>query len=723
MAYIVGRNISAPDMLDQIDIAITHQIVVTAYSVTGNGNGSAIGIDKSGNQVTPQTWTLTCKSDTSKFEVEGSISGQTDDATVGEPYDNGEVKFLIIEGSNEWQEGDIISFEVKNTTTTPLVPIEPSYLAKLRSRGVVVYNNKPRQTIMRYHTAYLGKDRGFSTNSDSILITGLYKPMTSNTTKSGYGTDSNYVQANYILLTDLLEDSQFIDNIPEVRTTVVNIRPDHSLWFYSADAYTSSRGTRSHFSIGEFKGRWFIEVSLYNTTNNIKYAVNFLRKNKVYNAGTKTGVYADKVDNTFYDYIPDNDRAIAKNEVLPDSIDTSDYITYVVCTDRTNGNIDVYINGENVYSATDNGYVKGLYHYLSKLTTAEYGDTFTLDEYWTQADVDNYMQNKPQAGTYPNLASVLSLNESVQEHQNRFYKKDKDLYYLGGIENFETQYLAENVAITLGRVQDRIKCKSYHLFTDKPYMYLMSLTNVYNSFDDSLYISSSNLFSTMTGLGVGYYGKPYSPAPKNYEHRIDKFWFSFDTDFKNSSLTYKIYQPDNSNVSAPSYYCKADQMLTQTEAFKANFGMHYYTYYNDWEKVDDLFAFTEVKNPNSVFIGVAPNYWRYHSYSTMYTTYKFDTAPIISKWSSSVSITQDSDNPLIYPIQFYTKKVINSASKNSLRRVYYGTSKHFLKVYGQGVAPEDTLTNGGTTYVTMGSSIRSGSNELYLIKLDEEGVM
>ena len=75
----------------------------------GDGQITGVSIPPDAHQ---QTWTLVCKTDTTKFTVSGSIDGPGSDATVGVPYSHSQVAFTIVQGPTiPFQAGDTFTFD------------------------------------------------------------------------------------------------------------------------------------------------------------------------------------------------------------------------------------------------------------------------------------------------------------------------------------------------------------------------------------------------------------------------------------------------------------------------------------------------------------------------------------------------------------------------------------------------------------------------------------
>jgi hypothetical protein len=75
----------------------------------GDGQVTGISIPPNAHQ---QTWTLTCRVDTTKFTVVGSVDGAGSDATVGVGYYHSQVGFMIVAGPTiPFQTGDTFVFD------------------------------------------------------------------------------------------------------------------------------------------------------------------------------------------------------------------------------------------------------------------------------------------------------------------------------------------------------------------------------------------------------------------------------------------------------------------------------------------------------------------------------------------------------------------------------------------------------------------------------------
>src|SRR5687768_9638597 len=102
MAYEIGsvNNVGALahyNMLERVRRFMLGYGKISAASFTGTGNGTMTGMDALPAAVT-ENWTVTCitaAANGGTFSVTGSVSGAQPNATVGVPYDSGEVQFTI----------------------------------------------------------------------------------------------------------------------------------------------------------------------------------------------------------------------------------------------------------------------------------------------------------------------------------------------------------------------------------------------------------------------------------------------------------------------------------------------------------------------------------------------------------------------------------------------------------------------------------------------------
>lgn len=103
--------------------ALGAKIVYVAYNPTVKvastpvPNGGNVG-DGTLNDITvlgaalAETWTLTCKADTTKFTVVGSVSGAKADLNVGFYYSNTFFSANISEGETAFEENDEFTFNI-----------------------------------------------------------------------------------------------------------------------------------------------------------------------------------------------------------------------------------------------------------------------------------------------------------------------------------------------------------------------------------------------------------------------------------------------------------------------------------------------------------------------------------------------------------------------------------------------------------------------------------
>jgi phage tail sheath protein FI len=104
-----GTPFSADDYF-QFNLAATP----TSYTGTGNGTMSSIAIDTG---AVAETWSIVFTSPTA-FSVTGSVSGATATGTVGAPYDNGKIAFVITAGTTPFVVNDEFQLTVSSITVT-----------------------------------------------------------------------------------------------------------------------------------------------------------------------------------------------------------------------------------------------------------------------------------------------------------------------------------------------------------------------------------------------------------------------------------------------------------------------------------------------------------------------------------------------------------------------------------------------------------------------------
>ena len=121
MAYEIGTvtdtsgsfSLAHYNMIEKIRNFAVSQADIFNVQYSGNGTGTLSGETATSNAV-DETWTLECiatATDGGTFSVSGEITGSTSDATVGDPYDNGKIKFTIQDGDVDFDLGDTFTFD------------------------------------------------------------------------------------------------------------------------------------------------------------------------------------------------------------------------------------------------------------------------------------------------------------------------------------------------------------------------------------------------------------------------------------------------------------------------------------------------------------------------------------------------------------------------------------------------------------------------------------
>jgi hypothetical protein len=97
------------------DAAPQVEVTITADpNNTGDGNITDFGYND--DRAVTETWTIECvnadNAGAEEFSVTGSVSGAQPNAIVGQPYDNGIIRFKIVEGSTNFAVGDKFTIDM-----------------------------------------------------------------------------------------------------------------------------------------------------------------------------------------------------------------------------------------------------------------------------------------------------------------------------------------------------------------------------------------------------------------------------------------------------------------------------------------------------------------------------------------------------------------------------------------------------------------------------------
>jgi hypothetical protein len=112
MAFKIGKANGHKEMLLALKGFLTN--AKKAYNCQAGGGNTGTGFvsaERVSTSPVDETWTLTATSATN-FTVVGSVSGSQAAATVGTPYDNGIVAFMIVAGTTAFVASDSFTFDV-----------------------------------------------------------------------------------------------------------------------------------------------------------------------------------------------------------------------------------------------------------------------------------------------------------------------------------------------------------------------------------------------------------------------------------------------------------------------------------------------------------------------------------------------------------------------------------------------------------------------------------
>jgi len=112
MNFKSGTVTGIDNLLDLLVWFLAGRAEVSTPVFTGVGTGRTLYLETYTTTVT-ENWTLTCTATSTNggtFSVTGSVSGAQASAFVGAPYDNGKIKFVIQDGTTDFQLGDQFTF-------------------------------------------------------------------------------------------------------------------------------------------------------------------------------------------------------------------------------------------------------------------------------------------------------------------------------------------------------------------------------------------------------------------------------------------------------------------------------------------------------------------------------------------------------------------------------------------------------------------------------------
>jgi len=120
MAYRVECKKTVREAIDNLVEFLSNPISMETNYELAQGNGNIENIAFNPDTVQTETWELRYDGANNVFKVTGSVSGAKDDAQIDQPYDNGIIKFTIRQGDKVWQDGDIVTIDVKKGSAKPM---------------------------------------------------------------------------------------------------------------------------------------------------------------------------------------------------------------------------------------------------------------------------------------------------------------------------------------------------------------------------------------------------------------------------------------------------------------------------------------------------------------------------------------------------------------------------------------------------------------------------
>lgn len=144
------------DLLFRMKEILTGEPLITPVIRSGVGDGIVHSLHTTDAGSTRQVWTLTCTNNLppATFSVSGSVTGAGPDATVGVPYDDGDIKFTIADGSQSFIAGDNFVFTVYDN---PLVAAAATWvMERWIGTGIKVANYNASSTFSADYLADYG---------------------------------------------------------------------------------------------------------------------------------------------------------------------------------------------------------------------------------------------------------------------------------------------------------------------------------------------------------------------------------------------------------------------------------------------------------------------------------------------------------------------------------------------------------------------------------------
>ena len=119
MAYRTEINKSVKESLENLVNFLTSPVSMEVDRSLAQGNGNIKNINFNYDNAQTEDWEVKYDANNDVFKITGSVSGSQDDAQIGVAYDNGIISFTIEQGSNAWQDGDIVVIKAYKGSNPP----------------------------------------------------------------------------------------------------------------------------------------------------------------------------------------------------------------------------------------------------------------------------------------------------------------------------------------------------------------------------------------------------------------------------------------------------------------------------------------------------------------------------------------------------------------------------------------------------------------------------
>jgi len=400
MAYRVECKKTVKEAIDNLVEFLSNPVSMETSYDLAQGDGNIENITFNQNTVQTETWELRYDGTNDVFKVTGSVSGAKDDAQIDQAYDNGIISFTIRQGDNAWQDGDIVTIDVKKGSAKPMRVLANYLENTIENNKAWIQGSYGYDVDFTYIISFGGNIHRFAKKKDKVFFEGGGNTGCGGGNYNAYGRTAPYLNSR-IVCNSISSSSHKINGDVSIVLTA---------------QFSELVKARCSGKINK--------MFIYNYTSDY------------YTNETTMSIFTDLNNGNLY-----FDDVILCN--IMDIVEGRGIVTLVITINNTEGKLNVYVDGVKVVDNLQNDKWKNFEGLFGKqIDNPVYASGYYIwDRILTEEEINSFNENgfppKELNDFYVSILNNTGLIKNVilQTNKNGFLQlKDGELAFNNTIE-------------------------------------------------------------------------------------------------------------------------------------------------------------------------------------------------------------------------------------------------------------------------------------------------